>query len=45
MYVSALILSKRITFSNAGLAEVVMRGRCAELTLPKLFFEFQATDH
>ena len=45
MCVSSLILSKAITFSNEGLAEVAMRGRCAGLTLPELIFECQATDH
>ena len=34
MCVSALILSKGIHFSNAGLAEVVMRGRYSGITLP-----------
>ena len=34
MFVSALTLSKEITFSYAGLAGVVMRGRYVGLTLP-----------
>ena len=34
MRVSALILSKGITFPYAGVAWIVMRGRYAELTLP-----------
>ena len=34
MCVSALILSKGIRFSNAGLAEVVMRGRYSGIALP-----------
>ena len=41
MCVSSLILSKAITFSNAGLAEVAMRGRCAGLTLPEFFLNFK----
>ena len=36
MCFSALILSKGITFSYVGLAEVVMRGRYTGLTLPNL---------
>ena len=44
MCVSALILSKGITFSYAGLAGIVMRGRYAGLTLPNPSYQLTLTD-
>ena len=41
MCVSALIISKEIIFSYAGLPRVVMRGRYVGLTLPNQSFSYR----